>query len=408
MRVLFLSRRFFPTISGMSAYALNLLRELVRHDLDVTLIAQYRGDARGITVYGGGPPAAVPGVKVLGAESLGEVAGGDFERDIEALVQLGLREHAIQPFDLVHAQYGYPTGLAALELSRRTGIPNVVSIQGGDGHWVGTCCDYHRRAMQAVLDHAGAILIGSRSFADEVRSHNGTELGRFTFVPGAVDTTRFRPREGRALGELEDAAAPHWLFHGRVDARKGALDLVEAFALVPAPARLTISGIGPDRDRAVARVRELGLEHRITLPGYVAYADVPNVYPRHDLFVSPTYAEGFSNTILQAMASGLPVLSTRAVGVVDCVRHDDNGWLVEPQDVPGLAAAMRLLGTDAKLRNRFATAAHAEVLGTYAWSEVGRQIVGVYEALRGSRPNDAWSLPQVDTHCRYRENPQLL
>ena len=65
MRICFVSRRYFPAISGMSVYAQNLLRELVEAGHDVTMISQYRGDAFGTRVYGGGPPPAVPGVSVM-------------------------------------------------------------------------------------------------------------------------------------------------------------------------------------------------------------------------------------------------------------------------------------------------------------------------------------------------------
>ncbi len=84
MRICFVSRRFFPAISGMSVYALNLLRELVAAGHDVTMISQYRGDALGIRVYGGGPPPPVPGVRVIGLEQVGEQDGGDFETDVAA------------------------------------------------------------------------------------------------------------------------------------------------------------------------------------------------------------------------------------------------------------------------------------------------------------------------------------
>ena len=173
MRLCFLSRRYFPAISGMSVYALNLLRELVAAGHDVTMISQYRADAAGAGIYGGGPPPPVPGVKVIGLESTGEArtADGhpaDFEGDTARLVDAVLAEHAQAPFELLHAQYGYPTGLAALEAGRRLKLPVVVSIQGGDGHWVGPCCSTHRDAMRAVLLHASAVLIGSASFAEEV------------------------------------------------------------------------------------------------------------------------------------------------------------------------------------------------------------------------------------------------
>ena len=113
MRICFISRRFFPAISGMSVYAANLLRELVAGGHDVVMISQYRNDPAGSAVYGGGPPPAVPGVKTIGLESLGEQEVGhdrpaDFEADIAAMVEAVDLEHAARPIDLVHAQYGYP------------------------------------------------------------------------------------------------------------------------------------------------------------------------------------------------------------------------------------------------------------------------------------------------------------
>ena len=126
MRICFVSRRFFPAISGMSVYAVNLLRELVDAGHDVTMISQYRGDAFGTRVYGGGPPPAVPGVRVIGLEQLGEQQSGDFERDIARMVETIEAEHARTPFDILHAQYGYPTGWATLLAARRVGVPTVV------------------------------------------------------------------------------------------------------------------------------------------------------------------------------------------------------------------------------------------------------------------------------------------
>ncbi len=121
VRICFVSRRFFPAISGMSVYALNLLRELVGAGHDVTMISQYRGDPLGIRVYGGGPPPPVPGVRVIGLEQVGEQDGGDFEADVAAMKAAILAEHARRPFDILHAQYGYPCGWAVLEASRETG-----------------------------------------------------------------------------------------------------------------------------------------------------------------------------------------------------------------------------------------------------------------------------------------------
>ena len=406
MRICFVSRRFFPTISGMSVYAANLLRELVAAGHDVTMISQYRADPLGIRVYGGGPPPLVPGVRVIGLEQVGEQDGGDFERDVENMRAAIVAEHARSPFDIVHAQYGYPCGWAAMLASRDIGIANVVSIQGGDGHWVGSCCETHRLAMVRVLDHAGAILIGASSFAQEVTDRLGTDPARFTIVPGAVDTGRFTPDPSRRT-----PAVPVMLYHGRVDRRKGVLDLLDACRILRADGiafHLVISGIGPDHDAAVAQVARDQLEDLVTMSGYVDYDDVPAIYRAADLFVSPTYAEGFSNTILEAMASGLACVSCRAVGVVDCLRDGENGLLTEPGDVPALAGALRRVLTDGALRTRLADAALEECRRVYSWQAVGRQIMDVYAGLLGHAPDLAWPAELPVTPCRFRAEPHLL
>ena len=406
MRVCFISRRFFPAISGMSVYALNLLRELAAAGHDVTMVSQYRGDAFGRRVYGGGPPPEVPGVRIIGLEQLGEQDGGDFERDVAGMVDAVAAEHARHPFDVLHAQYGYPCGWAALLASRRLGVPNVVSIQGGDGHWVGSCCDTHRLAMTRVLDHAGAVLIGCDSFRAEVVQRLGTDPARFTIVPGAVDMARFTPGPART-GD----GPPVLLYHGRVDARKGVLDLLDAARrLVDSGDRfhLLISGIGPTYDETAASIPLMGLQGCAEMTGYVDYEDVPAVYRRADVFVSPTYAEGFSNTILEAMASRLAVVSCRSVGVVDCIRNGENGLLTEPGDRPGLADALRRVLRDADLRERLAEAALQECRQVYSWTTVGRQIMDVYAQVAGHAPDLAWSPELPILPCRFRAEPHLL
>ena len=403
MRVLFLSRRFFPAISGMSIYAQNLLRELVAQGHDVTMVSQYRDDDYGKSVYGGGPPPEVPGVRVIGLPQTGEAASGDFERDIDVMVRTMLEEHARKPFDVFHAQYGYPTGWAALIAAREAGVPCVVSIQGGDGHWVGSCCECHRLAMVRVLEGANAVLIGGESFAREVHDRLGTPMHRFTFVPGAVDTERFTPGDGPGGGPIR------LLYHGRVDARKGVLDTLEALARLGTrrPWTATISGIGPTLEEAKALAKRLRFAGEVRFTGYADYDAVPALYREHDVFLSPTYAEGFSNTILEAMAARHAVLAGRSVGVIDCLRDGENGILIEPGDIGAIARETARLIDDDAHRERLASAALAECRETYSWRTVGRQIAGLYEAVRDRTPA-AFDVGLPRDPCRFRAEPHLL
>ncbi|MGY1668962.1 glycosyltransferase family 4 protein [Geodermatophilus sp. SYSU D00696] len=402
MRVCFVSRRYWPAVSGMSVYAENLLRELVALGHEVVLVSQYRDDEAGTRVYGGGPPPPdrVPaGVEVHALPSRGEtVVPADWEGDVAEIVRTVVGLHRERPFDVLHAQYGYPPGLAVLAAARETGLPAVVSIQGGDGHWVGTCCATHAHAMRAVVDASDAVLIGSASFRDEVVGNLGSDPARFTIVPGATDTRRFTPAE-RPLGALQDP--PVLLFHGRVDRRKGVLDLLEA---LPDGVRLVVSGIGPDLDEARARADE-----RTTFLGYVPPDEAPAVYRRADVFVSPTYSEGFSNTLLEAMASGLPTVSTDSVGVVDCLRHEENGLLHAPGDVAGLRSALDRLLADGDLRTRLATTALEDVRRLYSWPVLARSVDDVYRSVAGTTPSADWTMPPtVDLSCRFRSAAHLL
>ena len=422
MRICFISRRYFPAISGMSVYAQNYLKELVGLGHDVLMISQYRNDEAGTMIYGGGPPPAVEKVEVLGLEAHGEqrVNAGhsaDFESDILAMVEVALKHHSIKPFDIVHAQYGYPNGLAALEISRRTGIPNAVSIQGGDGHWVGLCCETHRRAIRAVFDHSNELIIGSPSFAEEVHENHRTPLERFTVIPGAINSDRFCPREGRTLGDV--GTPPILLYHGRVDRRKGVLELIEAVELLQSEGRvfrLVISGIGPDLETAKTLTAAKSLDHMIAFSGYVPYLDVPEVYRAADIFVSPTWSEGFSNTILEAMASGLPIVAARAVGVVDCLTDRENALFHEVHDVVGLSRQIGALLDDAPMRRYLAENALEEIRTKYQWPVIAKQIIERLDHIRSQKPDNRWteiydpatSVADADLTCRFRASPHLL
>ncbi|MCX2928012.1 glycosyltransferase family 4 protein [Streptomyces sp. NEAU-W12] len=426
MRICFVSRRYWPAVSGMSAYAENLLRALTAAGHEVTLVSQYRGDRQGSAVYGGGPPPPerVPdGVRLVALESRGEQAVGDgmpadFEADVAALRDTVAGLHAREPLDVLHAQYGYPTGLAVLEASERLGVPAVVSIQGGDGHWVGTCCTTHRTAIRRVLRDAPALLIGSSSFRDAVAARHHMAAERFTVVPGATDTDLFSPAPERRPGALGDP--PVLIYHGRIDVRKGVLDLLEAVRLLHAGGRrlrLRFSGTGPDLDRLAHRARQLGLAGTVEILGPTGYHDAPAVYRTGDVFVSPTWAEGFSNTILEAMASGLPVVSTDVVGVVDCVRDGFNGLLVPPRDPHALAEAVGRMVDDAPLRDRLARTALRQVRTRWSWPVAAARICGVYEEVRAARPAGTTTgetragdgtASVVDLSCRFRREPHLL
>jgi len=326
---------------------------------------------------------------------------------------------ATEKFDILHAQFAYPPGIAALLAGKALKKPVVVSIQGGDGHWFGTCCNYHRQLMKTLLRNSQALIIGTASFAQEVRENNN-EDPKFVILPGATNVEQFHSWNSRQRANMREkygipVAKRVILSHGRLDWRKGIGELLEAFVLLherDKEIHLVFAGVGPDEDALQARVRDMNLVPYISFLGYVDYADTPEVYALGDIFCSPTYAEGFSNTIVEALASGLPVVSTNVVGVRDVLVDGETALLVEARDPKSLEAVLRTLLDDDTTRNRLINNGHEAVNRLWSWKNLAMKLEQVYSSVRTQIPQHSWSLdscgnPKAEP-CRFREAPNLL
>jgi glycosyltransferase involved in cell wall biosynthesis len=190
--------------------------------------------------------------------------------------------------------------------------------------------------------------------------HNGIELQKF-------DPNRSRREQiRRSLGA--DANALLIAIVGQLTPRKGQLELVRAFAEVSgdfSEARLLIIGdaiFNSDREYRElihSETQEFGLSDRIHFLG--ARDDVPELLQAFDLSVVNSHAEPFGLTVVEAMASGTPVLATAVDGIQEIVEHGQTGWFVPPGDHDELVAALGTLLSDSTLRSRLATRALEEV-----------------------------------------------
>ena len=351
--------------------------------------------------------------------SLGRTGATDrqLRADIETMVQTAVAEHARRPSTCSTRSTVTRPAWPRWKRPNVSGCPT--SCPSRAGTVIGSASTAARRTAKRCGWCWTTRARCSSAHAALPRRSTRTTARRpsaWTIVPGAVDATRFRPREDWQAGEWIDPAQPTILYHGRVDRRKGALDLLDAFATLrrrghplAQRTRLLYSGIGPDSAAVAERAQTLGLERCFYEPGLRRLRDVPAVYRRADLFASPTYSEGFSNTILEAMSAGLPIVSCHAVGVVDCLRDGENGLLVQPGDIHSLADAWAACSTTPPLRRRLAECAFEEVHRLYSWPVVARQIAGVYAQVRATAPDNGWTLrAPLDPACRYRAAPHLL
>jgi glycosyltransferase involved in cell wall biosynthesis len=146
------------------------------------------------------------------------------------------------------------------------------------------------------------------------------------------------------------------LYAGRLSHEKGLGDLIHAVRLLldfGIVIELTVCGDGPDRGKLKALGKALGLEKHITFRGFIPPGDsLLDVFRRHDIFVHPSYSESFPKVIWEAMAQGLPVITTPVGGVPDLIEDGINGLFVQcrqPQEIRD--AVLRVIGNEG-LRSR--------------------------------------------------------
>jgi len=214
-----------------------------------------------------------------------------------------------------------------------------------------------RRVTHRLADH---IVSNSEAGADFIVEHS-VDPDRVSVVRNGRDLEAYR--NGTATPELRDSfeipsEAPVVGTVGRLIERKGHYDLLEAWSVVLdryPDAHLLIVGDGPEREELEARTRELGVVETVHLPG--TRDDIPDLLDLMDVFAFPSHFEGLPGALLEAMAAGLPIVTTPIDGNSELVTDGESGVYVPVSDPESLAAAIRTLLSDRQLARRLGTSA---------------------------------------------------
>lgn len=262
-------------------------------------------------------------------------------------------------------------GLAAL------GLPNLRTIGAEHNHPPQLPLGFF---WETLRKHTYGLLNAVTALASEGETwiKSNTNAQRVSVIPNAV-TWPLSGQEPRispsALCQFKKKLL---LAVGRLDAQKRFDWLIEAFSNLAdghPDWDLVILGEGPLRITLERQVRDLGLEHRILLPGRAG--NMAEWYESADLYVMSSRFEGFPMTLVEAMAHGLAAVSFDCdTGPRDIIRHELDGLLVPPEDVTGLTAALDRLMSDALTRRRFAERA-VEVREIFSMEKVA----GMWEKL---------------------------
>lgn len=247
--------------------------------------------------------------------------------------------------DVVYSHFLVPAGVAGAEIARQLDCPSIVAI--GESDFDLAEATMTREQLSCAVQGFTGILCVSEFNAQTMVDQYGADRSRVKVVPNAVDTDRFRPHDRlearRHLGLPEDAMILS--FTGYFIDRKGPLRVVEAMERVPGLYGVFL-GDGP----------QMPSGERVLHAGRVAHGEVARWLSASDFFVLPTRAEGSPNAVVEAMACGLPVVSSDIPSLQETV-DEESALLVDPENISALAEALAEMSQNPNRRQAMSAAA---------------------------------------------------
>lgn len=286
------------------------------------------------------------------AESISLFAGSRFGKVIDS------RGH-----DVVSTHYY----LDNMFISRTLNVPTLFRFPGvrsPSPRW---------KAMARFAD-PDVYVSNSEMTADRVREWLDIDVQGTVYA--GVDIERFSPDTSPTL--RTDGVTV--LYVGRLEEGKGLFDLLEAFSNLDEPdATLLLVGDGVSRSRLRKRARQIGISDMVRFEGEIEHNDIHEYYAAADIFCLPSEHEGFGIVNVEAMASGLPVISTRIPAVEEVVDHEETGLLFDVGDVEELTDIFKRLIGDKALRERLGKAARRKAVKEFTWDAQAERMEVMYE-----------------------------
>jgi sugar transferase (PEP-CTERM/EpsH1 system associated) len=306
------------------------------------------------------------------------------------VIRLARAFQSIAP-DIVHTR-GWAT-VDAICAARVAGVPFVIhgehGREAGDPNGRNRKRNIVRKCLSALVNRFVTVSDDLKFWMVETV---GISESKVTTIHNGVDTRRFSPGERsasrRSLG-LDDSIFTIGTV-GRLDPVKDHKSMLQAFlpiARSTQPACLIIAGDGPMRPAIESLSSELGISENVRLLG--ERHDIPQIFKACDVFTLTSIAEGISNTILEAMASALPVVATRVGGNPELVDDGVNAHLVSARDVAGLTAAYESYLHDPELRSQHGRNARARAEQKFSLERMASRYAQLYQALMGAREDQA-------------------
>jgi len=298
---------------------------------------------------------------------------------IEWLIKAGFHYRRLlreNNYDLAHAFFGFPTGWLCYRNAGK--LPYVISLRGSDvpGQNARLQLDYKilAPAFRAIWKKASALVACSKGLKE--RALLFMPSVSIDVIPNGVELDRFFP-----AGTEEKSDVLRLLTVGRLSVTKRNEMLIDAIEILHRTAckiSLTIIGGGKMEQQLRKIVAERDLRDVIKITGRTDSKKMPEVYRQNDIFISASMQEGMSNAMLEAMASGLPIVTTRCEGLAELI--DGNGIIIEKEKIEDIVKAIKKLIDNPELHKQMSTAARKQA-EKFDWANVAQSYIEQYRKI---------------------------
>lgn len=284
----------------------------------------------------------------------------------------------IENIDLVHS-HGYKSDIYAYLANRRTGMP-LLSTSHLWTRQTAAVRFYEFLDARVLRSFHGVVAVSDRIASELCRA--GVPHGKIKIIDNGIDLAPFQSATPLLAAELNKGDQLLIGTVGRLVAQKGMTFFLSAAQqlLKEFPSLMfAIVGDGPDRAKLEQTARDLGIDRKVTFTG--ARNDMPSVYASLDVFALASVGEGLPMALLEAMASGAPVVATEVGAVPKVVLPGKTGMLVRPGDAGELAQAVACLVRDPGLRERLAQNARRQVCEQFSSQVMTANYCDLYQQL---------------------------
>jgi glycosyltransferase involved in cell wall biosynthesis len=287
-----------------------------------------------------------------------------------------------QKFDAIHAHWLLPHGLIALMARALCGYRPALICTSHGADLYGLRGAVARACRRYVVRRSECVTVVSRAMLEDLRREAG-DVSRVSVLPMGVDT------QARFVPPRVPVTRSGLLFVGRLADKKGVAVLLDAAAGLKdmRDLRLHLIGSGPEEAHLKQQAHRLGLDGIVDFVGPVPNPDLPHWYQRSAVLVFPSVVtsygdqEGLGLVPVEALACGCPVVASDLEAVKDVIRDRQTGLLSPAGDAGQLAAILRAILADPKLRDKFSTQGRAWAVEHFDWSRVAARYAALFEGL---------------------------